>query len=285
MDNIQDFEVNSPRWLSLDDFEGEIWKDIPNFKGLYQVSNMGRIKSMDRYIVYKRPQDSKQRKVLYKGTILKASHYGKYLICHIGHNNKKISIKYHRLVCSVFNSNSENLKEVNHLNEIKTDNRAENLEWCTRKQNANWGTAIKRSSVARVNHPDLSRVVYQFTLDGQFVAKYPSAKEAARHLGLKSANILSSCHDLFSSSTGGFLWSFTQAPDVILQKRKRKERGLQFYSEKAVRQLSKDGYLIKEFPSIAEASRQTGIEKNTISRCCKHYGYYKTAGGYKWEFK
>ena len=284
-ERITDFAVNSARWLSLEDFEGEVWKDIPNYEGLYQVSNMGRVKSLDRYVVSKRPQDSIERKRFYPSTILKAFFYGNYLMCHIGINRKMKAVKYHRLVCSVFHPNPKGLPEVNHLNEIKTDNRAENLEWCSRVHNARWGTSIKRSSIARKNNADLSLVVYQFTLDGKFVEKYPSATEAERKTGIKMTNILSVCHNKRASSAGGFLWSFTQSPDVILQKRKRKEQGLKHYGGKPVRQLSLSGVLVNEYPSIEEAARETGIHKDTISRCCKHWGYYKSAGGYKWEYK
>lgn len=284
-DKITDYAVNSARWLSLEDFEGEIWKDIPDFEGLYQVSNMGRVKSLDRHVVYKRPQDNADRHRFFPSTILKASTYGNYLICHVGVNRKVKAIKYHRLVCSVFNPNPNKLPEVNHLNEIKTDNRAENLEWCTRLRNARWGTAIQRKAIALTNRTDISKVVFQFSLDGVYIAKYPSATEAERQTGVKTTNILSACYDKRNSSAGGYLWSFTQDPTTILRKISRREKGLKHYGCKPVQQLSMNGTLIKDFPSIEEAARQTGISKDTISRCCKHQGYYKSAGGYKWEYK
>ena len=284
MDRIQDFEVNSPRWLSLEDFDGEIWKDIPDYEGYYQVSNMGRIKSLDRYITYQRPRDCRPRTDFWKGTILKASWYGSYLICHLKKHGKSKAVKFHRVVCSVFHPNPDNLPEVNHINEIKTDNRADNLEWCTRQYNAKWGTAIDRDRIARINHPDLSVIVYQFTLDGKYVAKYPSAREAERVTGIKATNILSVCCNQKSSSTGDYIWSYTQDPTVIIQKVKRKANGLKRYGKRKVCQFTKEGDFLREYESLSAASKITGINRTVIQKVCAHVGCQKSAGGFKWEY-
>lgn len=284
MDRIQDFEVNSPRWLSLEDFEGEVWKDIPEFEGFYMASNMGRIKSLDRHTQYIRKRDSIPSNRFFKGRIIKASFYGLYLICHLKIDQKKVSVKYHRVICSIFHPNIHNLPEVNHINEIKTDNRADNLEWCTRLHNSHWGTAIERARNALINHPSNSVTIYQFTVDGKFVAKYPSANEAERTTGINAVNIISVCNNKKSSSAGGYLWSYTQDPKTILEKVKRKKKGLLVYGKRKVRQFSKDGDFLREYESIKEASVITGISKSTIQKVCSHVGYQKSAGGYKWEY-
>lgn len=284
MDRIEDFEVNSPRWLSLEDFEGEVWRDIPNFEGYYLVSNMGRIKSLDRNTKYRRSRDSISTSRFFEGKIIKASLYGKYQICHLKIGDLKKAVKYHRIVCSVFHSNPNNLPEVNHKNEIKTDNRADNLEWCDRKYNLNWGTAIQRISIAGTNHPQKSHIVYQYTLDGKFVSKYPSIAEAERITHIKSANIYSVCKGTKSSSAGGYIWSLSQDPTAVFAKIKRKIKGLSVYGKRRVRQISLDGKTINEFNSIVDASKSTGINKTTIQKVCNHYRYQKTAGGFKWEY-
>ena len=93
MDKIQDFEVNSPRWLSLENFDGEVWKDIFNYEGWYQVSNMGRIKSIDRWVIFN--SDKRKSSVrLLKGQIIKASLRGFYLICHLKKNSTSKLVKY-----------------------------------------------------------------------------------------------------------------------------------------------------------------------------------------------
>ena len=283
MDKIQDFEVNSPRWLSLENFDGEIWKDIDGYEGWYQVSNMGRIKSIDRWIKY----NSYVRKGsvrLQKGQIIKASPRGLYLICHLKKNNTSKLVKYHRIVCDTFHPNINKLPVINHINEIKTDNRADNLEWCTRKYNANWGTSRLRQSINLRNHPLKSRQVYQYSIQGQLLYKYPSIKEATRVTGIKESNIASVCKGGRSSSAGGFLWSFSSniedVQKIIKRKKtKRPRRGRTVY------QYTLDGKLVASYVSVGEASRQTGICKITIINVCNHVGYQKTAGGFKWSYK
>lgn len=285
-DRIRDYSVNSARWLSLEDFDGEVWKDIPGYEGWYQVSNMGRIKSMDRSFTQKRICDSVERHIFTKGKVIKASYtYGLYLFCHLKKNGTSKAVKYHRIVCSVFHKNPDNLPQVNHKNEIKTDNRADNLEWCTPKYNRNYGTAPERLSKKLRNRADCSKPVYKFSLNGVLLKEYPSIKEAARDNNLKEANIVSVCNNGKSSSTGGFIWSFNNEPGNVLEKINRKAKNRCQYAERPVLMFSKEGKLINRFNSIVMASKSTGIHKDTITRCCKHEGYYHTAGGYKWEFE
>lgn len=284
-DSIQDYAVNSVRWLSMEDFEGEVWKDIPDYEGWYQVSNFGRIKSVDRQFMLQRVCDSVPRVIKCKACIIKAcTKRGDYLTCHLKKNGTNKSVKFHQVVCKAFHPNPDGLPEVNHINEIKTDNRADNLEWCTRRYNATWGTIISRLIKAQVNHPNKSRKVYQYDKDGNFITAYPSIKEASRVTGAKEANIASVCNNSKSSTAAGFIWSFTQDAVGIAQKVNRKRTNKAVYADRPVAMYDLNGNFLKKFPSIAQASAHTGIHKDTISRCCKHEGYYKTAGGYKWEY-
>jgi hypothetical protein len=104
----------------------EIWKDIKGYEGLYQVSNFGNVKTLSRF----------KNGYMTKTRLLKHTPYtnGYYMVTLVnGINRKKISI--HRLVAQAFISNPDNKPEVNHFNGIKTDNRVENLEWCTHIEN------------------------------------------------------------------------------------------------------------------------------------------------------
>ena len=111
----------------------EEWKDIVDYEGLYQVSNLGRVKSLN----YK--QTHKQ--LLLKPTIKKKTGY-----CQISlsKNGKKKLYLVHRLVAKAYLINQDNLPQVNHKDEDKTNNKVDNLEWCTAKYNCNYGTKIQR---------------------------------------------------------------------------------------------------------------------------------------------
>jgi len=132
--------------------EEEIWKDINGYEGIYQVSNMGRVRSLNRIITYIR--ENRKISKLQKGCIIKlATSTTGYLFTHL---DKKRSIKYYRinrLVAEHFLLNPNNYPMVNHKNEIKTDNRVDNLEWCTHKYNVNYGTGIERSRSAKIGKP------------------------------------------------------------------------------------------------------------------------------------
>lgn len=123
----------------------EIWKDIPEFEGKYQVSNFGNVRSLDRKILYK---DGRTRR--YTGKILKpianSDGYLNIQLCD-GCDVLK-TIKVHRLVAEAFVPNPDGYLEINHIDEDKTNNNALNLEWCDRIYNCRHGTRNDRISKA-----------------------------------------------------------------------------------------------------------------------------------------
>lgn len=114
-----------------------------------------------------------------------------------GFNGKMVMT--HRFIAMCFIPNPYNLPEVNHKNEIKTDNRVENLEWCDRKYNCNYGTRTEK--VARSHYKPVS----QFTKDGEFIATYPSVMEATRQTGVWGQSISYCCNGKLNSA-GGYIW-------------------------------------------------------------------------------
>lgn len=121
----------------------EVWKDIPGYEGCYQISSLGRVRSLDRTVVY-----SNGQKHFYKGIVLKPGK-GKtgYLTVRLGNHGREAGV--HRLVAEVFIPNPDKKKDVNHINGDKADNRKENLEWVTRQENMEHCKKILKKQTGR----------------------------------------------------------------------------------------------------------------------------------------
>ena len=158
----------------------ETWRDIKGYEGLYQVSNLGRVKSLGRTVPSK--GGSKQYR---KERILKqAANRGGYLLVSLCKGcGKQKTHKVHRLVCEAFHKNPKNKPCVNHIDENKANNVASNLEWCTAKENCKHGTRSAR--VAKAN----SKSVGQYTREGVLVKVWQSTIEVQRQLGFANGAI------------------------------------------------------------------------------------------------
>lgn len=154
----------------------ELWKDIKGYEGLYQVSNMGRVKSLDRTVALK----SGSKRII-RGRILKPSLKDNGYLQVILYNNsdKRKNFYVHRLVCEAFYENPEDKPCVNHIDEDKTNNTASNLEWCTYKENSNHGTRTARTS----------KPVGQYSTDGTLIKVWQSAHDVERQLGFRNTHI------------------------------------------------------------------------------------------------
>lgn len=107
----------------------EIWKTISGYEGIYEVSNLGRVRSLNRYDLLGRFRP---------GVVLKPQFDGKNNYLHVNLNGKSVNV--HRLVAKTFIDNPHNYKEVNHIDEDKTNNCASNLEWCDHLYNNTYGS-------------------------------------------------------------------------------------------------------------------------------------------------
>ena len=162
----------------------EIWKSIIGYEGLYEASNFGRIRSLN----YKHTGETRILK-LGKST-------GGYLQVNLCKNGKVKMCLIHRLVFEAFNGKIPEGYDVNHINENKTDNRLENLNLMTRKENINYGTRTERCS----------KPVYQYTLDGVLVHVWPSTRECDRN-GFNQSNVAKCCRGERKSHKG-YIWSY-----------------------------------------------------------------------------
>ena len=164
----------------------EIWKDIKDYEGLYQVSNLGRIRSLDRLVKHAFKGYSRL-----KGKIkpCRKNTHG-YLNINLCKDGKAKTLLIHRLVAQAFLPNPDNLPEVNHKDENKENNRVDNLEWCTSLYN---------------NSYSHGKQIVQLTKDGQFVAEYSTASEASRKNMIFLQNICDCCNYKVKSA-GGYVW-------------------------------------------------------------------------------
>ena len=175
----------------------EIWKDVPGYENLYQASNLGRVKSLDKKI-----KTYNGGYYIRKGKILKQmKNYQGYMRVHLLKNGISKTTPVHRIIANTFINNINNYKEVNHKNEIKDDNRVENLEWCTREYNNRYGTAIKRRT------EKISKKVNQYKLDGEFIKTWNSMREVERVLNIKN-QLISLCCLGKRNKAGGFKWKY-----------------------------------------------------------------------------
>ena len=150
----------------------EIWKHIEGYEGLYQVSNLGRVKRVATGRVLKG----------YKDTC-------GYLLVSLYKNNIRCNKLIHRLVAQAFIPNHENKPEVNHIDEDKANNLYSNLEWSTRKENNNYGTRNERAGKA-ISKSNSIPIIATNLKTGEFREFYGSC-ECARQLGLNQAHITS----------------------------------------------------------------------------------------------
>lgn len=179
----------------------EVWKPIPKYEGIYQVSNFGRVKSLNRWVTCK--NGNRQRR---KERILKLrKNRGGYLIVGLHQHGEMNTFKVHRLVAQAFVPNPNHYSQVNHKDENKMNNKMENLEWCTVKYNNNYGTRIQRRAVTQTNGLQ-SKPVNQYDLQGKLLRRWPSLRECRRH-GLSNASISKCCHGK-QRTAYGCIWKF-----------------------------------------------------------------------------
>lgn len=161
----------------------EIWKDIPGYKGIYQVSNLGRIKSLDKeWIMHNGGIRHKQGRIL--RTVRDGTGYGMVSLCM---NSKQKIGRVHRLVAEAFIPNPHNKPQVNHIDGNRLNNIESNLEWVTASENILHADRIGLRNIQKgENHPFYGTTKKGKTvIDNSTGMVYESAREAAKCTGMK----------------------------------------------------------------------------------------------------
>lgn len=248
----------------------EIWKDIIGYEGIYRISNLGRVLSLEREV-----SNSSHSKRIVKAKILNSSHRGhSYDYVHLCKGNKYKREYVHRLVAKAFISNPNRYLEVNHKNENKHDNRAENLEWCNRLYNVNYGTGKRRKIESRNAHGcwNAEKPVHMYSSDGMYKMSFDSIVKAARYLSCAETAIRPIIGNN-NRSIFGYMFSFDKKDKIPSYKKT---------SVRAVKQLTLEGEFIKTFSSLTEAARSTGTNLSKICDCL--HGRRECTNGFKWEY-
>lgn len=180
-----------------------VWKQIEGFEGLYEVNNFGKVRNNKGEI-------KKQGIKRTNGTCYKTVKLWK---------NGQYHTKYiHRLIAEAFIPNPDNLPFINHKDEDGTNNSIDNLEWCTREYNVNYGTAKeRRAKKIRGRESEKRKAVLQYDLNGNFVAYYPAITIAASELGCSTTEISSVCNGKRRTARG-FIWKYEDCGAVMCTK-------------------------------------------------------------------
>jgi hypothetical protein len=204
----------------------EIWKPVPGYEGKYEVSNLGRVKSLSRFVLGKGKGLYPVKERILRQCVIKG--YYEVILCLNGKVHKHSRV--HRLVALAFIPNTDKKPNIDHINCNPLDNRVENLKWCTQKENCNNPISRERNALSK---------------SGEKNPLYGRRNE-------------------------------------------------QVHNSRKVACYSKEGTLIKIYPSIVEAYRQTNIRPSAIGDCAskrkkfdKRDGKYyttKSAGGYIWKY-
>lgn len=255
----------------------EVWKDVVGYEGYYQVSNLGKVKSVDRYVATVGNPSGKR---LIKGKILSQAkrtirHEPGYCFVGLSKNNITTTFAVHRLVAQAFIPNPGNLPCVNHKDENKFNNNVNNLEWCTVAYNNTYGTARERGGKKK------SMPVVKLGLDGYLIRRYKSLVTAAKEEGVTKGNLANICVNRNGKKTlNGFVFMYEK--DYL-------ENGFVGYDNprlKKVEQYDLDGNYIRTFDSVKLAYASTGYTASNgaanISAVCR--GRQKSAYGYKWRY-
>lgn len=262
----------------------EIWKDIPEYEGYYMISNFGRVKSVERYV----PQGNFIRHVKERIKSINIGPYG-YPCVTLCREKKSRAIPVHILLAKAFIPNPENKPYIDHIDTNRSNYSLSNLRWVTPQENANnpltlrhcrentySETALRKRIETRITRKNKTspRKVYQYSMEGVFIAEYESSREAERITGVMASSVRAVCNGE-RYSAGGFIWKNVRTEMATYDKPIHP-------NAKAVLQFDREGNFIKEWPSLKAVCDVYGSAPCNLS---KSIARQRFRGKYIWKFK
>lgn len=251
--------------------ETEEWRDIKGYEGYYQVSNMGRVKSLERKIKRSRCGDATIKSKILK--LWDTKDY--YPYAHLCVCNKRKLIKIHRVIAETFIPNPENKPCINHINGKKNDNRVENLEWCTYSENnfhafrmgLNNNAKGEMSVNSKLKDDDIIEIKRLYFIE----------KKSLLEVSLKYGVCKGTIDEIIRCRN----WKQIKTPYDHLLGTPENSRSAR--NSKPILQLSEDGEILKEYKSQIEASSQTRINNGRIRYALRNP--MKSTNGFRWKYK
>lgn len=174
----------------------EIWKPVVGYEGLYEVSNLGNVRSLN-YNHTNKPKLLKQD--LCNNNNLRVTLY----------NRTKKRFLVHRVVAEAFIPNPYKKPEIDHINTIRTDNRVENLRWVTHTENMNNPITHTKSINSKLYYTYNMKAVIQTSKDGTFIQEYKCTREAERATNIDHTSINKCCKGIYKTA-GGYIWKYKE---------------------------------------------------------------------------
>lgn len=166
----------------------EIWKDVKDYEGFYQVSNLGKVRSLDRYTGCENGVRLVKGRILKQGLNLQ----GYPIVCLCVEDKRKTQ-RVHRLVATAFIQNDNHLPEVNHKDHDKTNNCVSNLEWCTRQYNVSYSDDKLKNKYRRKSGFSKAKKINQYDLEWNLLATYVGATSVEKLMNVPATTIRNRC--------------------------------------------------------------------------------------------
>ena len=201
----------------------EEWRDIKDYEGFYQVSNFGRVKSLDRYI------ERNGKPALLKGKIIKQAYTGRgrdYLFVGLSKNGKVKLVNVHRLVAEAFIPNPDNLPQVNHKDENKSNNCVDNLEWCSALYNLTYNDRHIKAGLKERGKKSKFRKKVKVLRDNVWIATFFTPKDAGDYVGVTETSVRQNIYGRSHIVKGHYAFQYLDGSGKLTETelRKRKDR-------------------------------------------------------------